>query len=165
MDPILGVLNRGGGLLAAQIAGRVYPGDEADRAVLTGILSRVFRGANNMLWPAFRRTLLRNVNQAVLSRLGRERTEALYGEIETQINRVARQHDIDTQPGWLTIGEQQAADSVPEHLREDAIRNAPMEETPEQQEVRRRHRAHYFPGKSFLNLPWLEDVVEMPLAV
>lgn len=165
MDPILGVLNRGGGLLAAQIAGRVYPGDEADRAVLTGILSRVFAMANNMVWPAFRTTLLRNVNQAVLSRLGRERTEALYGEIETQINRVARQNGIDTEPGWLTIAEQQAADAVPEHLREREIRNAPLELTPEEQEVQRRHREHFGQGKSFLNLPWLEDVVEMPLAV
>lgn len=106
-DPFFEILNRGGTILAANIASHIYENDEADRAVLTSILSSVFHAANNMVYPELRRQIIDRINRELLPRLGPERTTALYGEVETQINRVARRHGLETERGWLTAASSQ----------------------------------------------------------
>jgi hypothetical protein len=108
------------------------------------ILERGFRAGSSRAWTRVRTDIVQGLQSVLHPRIGTERTSTLLNGIETQINRVARENGLqEPERGWLTISEQNAADQVPEHLRETAIRDATLELTPEQLEVQRRHREHF----------------------
>ena len=145
VDPILNVLYQGGGILARQIVNNYLPNaDNVVQEMAIEILERGFRAGSSRAWTRVRTDIVQGLQSVLHPRIGTERTSTLLNGIETQINRVARENGIEEpERGWLTISEQNAADQVPEHLRETAIRDAPLELTPEQLEVQRRHRQHF----------------------
>jgi hypothetical protein len=145
VDPILNVLYQGGGILARQIVNTYLPNAGiVEQEMAIEILERGFRAGSSRAWTRVRTDIVQGLQSVLHPRIGTERTSTLLNGIETQINRVARENGIEEpERGWLTISEQNAADQVPEHLRETAIRDAPLELTPEQLEVQRRHRQHF----------------------
>jgi|694.fasta_scaffold63634_2 hypothetical protein len=145
VDPILQILYQGGGILARRIVNQYLANaNNIEQEIAIEILERGFRSGSNHAWNTVRTNMIQRLRNVLHPRIGPERTTVLLNGIEVQINRVARENNIEIdQTGWLTASEQNAADQVPEHLRQDAIRNAPLELTPQQLEVQRRHREHY----------------------
>lgn len=146
LDPVQEELNRQSGILARRIVTRLIPGDNIGQEIAIEIVTRAFQHISRGSWTRVRSDALQAVRGQLLPRIGEERTQTFLNGAQRQINRIARERGInipEDNQNWLTSTEIQAANSAPEHLRQENIRNAPLQLTPQEQEIQRRHRNHY----------------------
>lgn len=108
VDPIQSVLNQGGGILARRIVNTLLPNaDNVVQEMAIEILTRGFRHTTNVAWNQVRTDLVNNLQSVLIPRLGEERTNTFIGGVQTQVNRVARENNIQfDDTNW--IGNQEA---------------------------------------------------------
>lgn len=96
VDPIQTVLNRGGGILARRIVNQLLPNaDIVTQEMAIELLTGGFRHTTNMAWNRVRTDLVNNLQGVLIPRLGEERTNTFIGGVQTQVNRVARENNIE----------------------------------------------------------------------
>lgn len=111
VDPILNVLYRGGGILARRIVENYLPdASHIEQEMAIEILQSGFRYSTARTWEAVRTNIVQGIQSVMHPRIGAERTSTLLNGIETQINRVARENNIEVpEGGWLTLNTRENA--------------------------------------------------------
>lgn len=96
IDPIQRMLHQGGGILARRIISELLPDNNiVDQELAIEILDRGFRYTTNRAWNTVRNNIVSQIQATLNPRLGEERTNTLLNGIETQINRIARENNIE----------------------------------------------------------------------
>ena len=126
VDPIIQILYQGGGILARRIVNQYLANaNNIEQEIAIEILERGFRSGSNHAWNTVRTNMIQRLRNVLHPRIGPERTTVLLNGIEVQINRVARENNIEIyQTGWLTASEQNAADQVPEQTCQTLLKRA-----------------------------------------
>lgn len=121
VDPIQRILYRGGGILARRIVNAVLPdADIITQEIAIEILSRGFQQTSNAAWNTVRTNIAQQLQATFTPRLGQERTNSLLSGIQTQVNRIARENNIEyTNDNWLTNAQQR----LPEGITLDDLQN------------------------------------------
>ena len=103
-DPVLRILYQGGHLLARRIVNTLLPEDTPlyiQEGVIE-ILDQAFRYRSRTSWTAVRQDIVDRIQHNIQPQLGERRTTELLQGVQTQVNRIARENNIQIEnPNWL----------------------------------------------------------------
>jgi hypothetical protein len=114
VDPILQVLYRGGGILARRIVEQYMPdASHIEQEMAIEVLQSGFRYSTARSWEAVRTNIVQGLQSVLHPRIGTQRTSTLLNGIETQINNVARENNLEVpEGGWLTLNTRENAGTL-----------------------------------------------------